>query len=348
MGSSRTVDSCKRFLKAVKCPYKPKLYASYHDLVADPDVDIIYVATPHSHHFQNVMLALKAGKHVLCEKAFTVTAEQTRRLVKEARERSLFLMEAVWTRFFPISKKVRELASSGAVGPIYRVTADLSISCDLPDGKLDFDDSNRMVNLDLAGGALLDLGVYPLTWIMQILYHDQPEAEKEAPKVIAAMNKYHTGADENGAFVLQFEKHRSMGIGTSCLRVATDVGNKAAGPAIRIQGAKGEIQVVDPAYRPTEYKLVRADGGGKVESYSCPIPSDPGREGWGQGMFWEADECARCIRDGKKESDTFPLDESIVIMDIIDQALKQGGISYPDLITSHVYEEHGKLNGGRL
>ncbi|KAJ2891954.1 D-xylose 1-dehydrogenase (NADP(+)) [Zalerion maritima] len=347
VASSSSVNKCTKFLETIKCPYTPKCYGSYHELVADPDVDIVYVATPHSHHFQNAMLALKAGKNVLCEKAFTVTANQTRLLVKEAREQGVFMMEAVWTRFFPLSKTVRELASSGTVGPVYRVFADLSFAKDLPGGKLDFADSHRMVNPNLAGGAMLDIGIYSLTWLMQILYHCQPETEKEKPKVVAMMNKYHTGADENTTVVIQFEKHGSMGVGTSCLRVDTDVANQAAGPAIRIQGPKGEVQVMGPAYRPLEYRIIKDAAGGKVESFPCPIPEDPERDGWGHGMFWEADECARCIRDGKKESDTLPLDESIVIMEIMEEALKQGGVVYPDIISSDVFEEHGKLNTGR-
>lgn len=88
--------------------------------MADPNVDIIYVATPHSHHFQNTMLCLEAGKHVLCEKAFTVTASQTKKLVEKAKAKNLFLMEAVWTRYFPLSIKVRELITTGAIGNVYR------------------------------------------------------------------------------------------------------------------------------------------------------------------------------------------------------------------------------------
>ena len=121
--------------------------------MADSNVDVIYVATPHSRHFQNVMLALEAGKHVLCEKAFTVNAAQTRILVETARKKKLFLMEAVWTRYFPLSIEVRELIKKGAIGEVLRVTADLSFG-GVPEEQ--FDVSHRMVNKDLAGGALLD------------------------------------------------------------------------------------------------------------------------------------------------------------------------------------------------
>ena len=204
-----------------------------------------------------------------------------------------------------------------------------------------------MVNIDLAGGALLDLGIYSLTWVFQTLYHIQPEAEKEAPKVVAAMNHYETGADEMTSIICQFPKHKSMGVALTALRVGTDLDGKyTGGPAIRIQGSGGEIQVTGPAYRPTEYKVIKKDGNGKVEVVDCPIPQDPKRDNWGHGMFWEADECARCLRDGKKESATLPWSESVTIMEVMDSAIKQGGIKYPELITTDVFDENSPLNTG--
>lgn len=118
--SSTSADRARDFIKKLDGPSSATAYGSYAELVADPNVDIIYVATPHSHHFQNAMLALNAGKNVLCEKALTVTASQTKKLIDTAREKNLFFMEAVWTRFFPLSIKVRELIQSGAIGQVYR------------------------------------------------------------------------------------------------------------------------------------------------------------------------------------------------------------------------------------
>lgn len=225
--------------------------------------------------------------------------------------------------------------------------ADLSINRDKPDGTVDFADSNRMVNPELAGGALLDLGIYALTWVFQSLYHVQPEEEKETPNVVAAVNQYHTGADETTSIIVQFPRHKSHGIALTSLRVATDVdGLNSGGPAIRIQGSKGEIQVMGPAYCPLQYKVIKKDGGGKIEVVDCPIPKDPER-GWGQGMFWEADECARCLRDGKKESKTLPWSESITIMEVMEEALRQGGVKYPDLISTDVYDAQSPLNTGK-
>ncbi|KAI1117531.1 hypothetical protein F5Y14DRAFT_352773 [Nemania sp. NC0429] len=348
VASSRSKESAAGFLEKVSlAPEGVSLYGSYQELVNDPNVDVIYVATPHSHHFQNVMLALEAGKNVLCEKAFTVTASQAKKLVETAKAKNLFLMEAVWTRYFPLSIKIRELVKSGAIGTVYRVIADNSINNDGPEGSLTFPDENRMVNIDLAGGALLDLGIYSLTWVFQILYHLQPEAEKEAPQTLAAILPYHrTGSDESTTVVVQFPGHKSQGVALTSLRIATNTdGKNSGGPAIKIQGTLGEIQVMGPAYRPTQYKVVKKDADGQVETVDCPIPVDRERR-FGMGMFWEADEVARCLRDGKKESDTLPLSESIVIMEVMDEALKQGGIKYPDLIATDVFDPKSPLNTG--
>jgi len=293
------------------------------------------------------MLSLRAGKHVLCEKAFTVNAAQARKLVETAKEKNLFLMEAVWTRYFPLSFKIREMVQNGTIGTVHRVIADLSFGNANSSGTLDFDDSHRMVNKDLAGGALLDLGIYALTWNFQILYHCQPKP-REAPKVLASINKYDkTGADEMTSMILQFERQKSMGIALTNMRVSSDPdGKNSAGPTIKIQGVKGEILVWGPAYRPEGYTIVMSHEGGKVENVECPIPTDPERDNWGHGMYWEADEAARCIRDGKKESETLPWEESILIMETMDEVRKQGGLKYPELIETSVYDEKSPLNGG--
>jgi predicted dehydrogenase len=355
--SSSSASRAQEFLKDVGAPSSAKAYGSYAELVADPNIDVIYVATPHSHHFQNTMLCLLAGKNVLCEKAFTVNASQAKKLVETAKAKKLFLMEAVWTRYFPLSIKIRELVKSGAIGVVHRVTADLSIPSAAEDGSITFDDSHRMVNPDLAGGALLDLGIYSLTWVFQILYHCQsgPASSREIPKILAAIQKYDkTGADEMTSVLLQWPGQKSMGFATTSLRVATTPdgeGSPAAGPACRIQGTKGEIQVIGPLYRPEHYKVIKIGGKkGEVEDVYCEIPKDmekDGGKGWGHGMFWEADEVARCLRDGKKESDGLSWEESVVIMETMDEVRRQGGLKYPELIETDIFDAKSSLNIGR-
>ncbi|QSZ34064.1 hypothetical protein DSL72_005652 [Monilinia vaccinii-corymbosi] len=353
--SSSSVSRAETFLEEIKAPQGIKAYGSYHELVNDPNVDVIYIATPHSHHFQNAMLALRANKHVLCEKALTVNAAQARKLFETAKERNLFFMEAVWTRYFPLSIQIRELVKSKEIGKVHRVFADLSFPKANEDGSLAFPPEHRMVNPVLAGGALLDLGIYSLTWVFQILYHCQPcsSSEREIPSVLAAVQKYEkTGVDEQTSIILQFPKNKSMGIATTGLRVATqpdakgEEASKDEAPTIRIQGTKGEIQVFGPAYRPLRYRVFKnANKAAGFETVDCAIPGDPERENWGHGMAWEADEVGRCLRDGKKESEVLDWRESEVIMGVMDEVRRQGGLKYGEEIESDIFDEKSGLNG---
>lgn len=345
--SSSSADRAKAFLKEVRAPESAKAYGSYKELVADPNVDIIYVATPHSHHYQNVMLCLEAGKNVICEKAFTTNAAQTEALIKKAKEKNLFLMEAVWTRYFPLSIYVRDIITSGKIGTVCRTFADLSIG-NAPEKA--FPDSHRMVNPDLAGGALLDLGIYALTWVFQTLYLTQKSPK--APTVTSAIQKYKTGADEMTTMLLTFPRDGlpdAHGLATTAMRVASDPDKKgSAGPAIRVQGDKGEIQVFHPAFRPTKTKLVLADGTVEEKEFLQPGPDKS--SGWkngfggdwqpesaGQGMFWEADECAFALKEGRKEGKYESLEESLVIMKVMDEVRRQNGLVYPEKIETLEY-----------
>ncbi|PVH97146.1 NAD(P)-binding protein [Periconia macrospinosa] len=346
--SSSSQDRAQKFLKDVGAPSDAKAYGSYEDFVKQPDIDIVYIATPHSHHYQNAMLCLEAGKNVLCEKAFTVNAAQARALADKAKEKNLFLMEAVWTRYFPLSIYVREQITSGRIGPIARVFADNSMATNpeqtWSDGK------NRMVNPDLAGGALLDLGIYSLTWVFQTLYHTQPEKDRQPPKVLAALKTYEaTGAaDESTTIILNFPRSKEAGgdahaIATTSLRVATTPGGNTDVPGIRIQGPGGEIQVFPPAFRPTRTRIVLKDG--TIEDKDWPQPGPGEGSGWyngfgggtnpegvGHGMFWEADEAASALVEGRKEGKYESLAESILIMEVMDEVRKQGNLTYPEKI----------------
>ncbi|MCJ1404392.1 hypothetical protein MMC11_007617 [Xylographa trunciseda] len=335
--SSSSADRAKEFLRDTKCPSSAVAYGSYAELVADKNVDIIYVATPHSHHYQNTMLCLEAGKHVLCEKAFTVNAAQAKKLVELAKKKNLFLMEAVWTRYFPLSIEIRKMIESGELGTVHRVIADLSFNEEV---ETTWGTQHRMVNMDLAGGALLDLGIYSLTWVFQCLYHTLPPSARRAPKVVSSIEKYaRTGADEKTSMLLTFpsapsdptNSHTAHGIALTNLRVATDVdGHGSTNPAIRIQGTKGEIMVDHPAYRPTRYAVVmKGEGTGRREV----VHEIPG----GHGMFWEADEAGRCVRDGKLESEGLGWEESVVIMETMDEVRRQGGVKYPEKIETLDY-----------
>jgi len=260
---------------------------------------------------------------------------------------------AVWTRYFPLSIYVRELITSNRIGLIARVLADNSMATNPEEAWSD--GKHRMVNPDLAGGALLDLGIYSLTWVFQTLYHTQPLATRKPPKVLAALKSYgQTGsADETTTIVLTFPRPAEAGgdahaIATTSLRVATAPGGTDDAPSIRIQGPKGEIQVFPPAFRPTRTRLILKDG--TIEDKQWPQPGPGKGSGWyngfgdtqqaegeGQGMFWEADEAATALLEGRKEGKYEGLAESILIMEVMDEVRKQGGLVYPEKIESIEY-----------
>lgn len=196
------------------------------------------------------------------------------------------------------------------------------------------------------------MGIYSLTWVFQTLYHTLPPAQRKPPsKVSAHMTLYHlTGADEATTILLTFptstpsnsaKPGESQAVAMTHLRVATDPDEKnTARPAIRIQGTKGEIQVDGPAFRPERYRIIpkksadakdETSSSSSVKEVECAFPAN------GKGMYWEADEVARCLRDGKLESETLPWEESIVIMEVMDEVRRQGGLTYPEQIESTTY-----------
>lgn len=261
-------------------------------------------------------------------------------------------MEAVWTRYFPLSVQVRDIIKKGEeIGEVVRVQADLSIGT--PEG---FDVASRMVNLDLAGGALLDclsspfpstfcvaltdgviVGIYSLTWVFQTLYHTLPPSQRKPPSSIqSSMVKYPaTGADEDTTILLTFptttpNNDRRTSHAVAMTAFAVDSHPKGT-PSVRIQGTKGEIQIIGPAYRPVKYRLVPQDEAKQIKEVESEFPAG------GHGMYWEADEVARCLRDGKLESEGMPWEESIVIMEVMDEVRKQNGLVYPEKIESVEY-----------
>ncbi|KAM0420284.1 hypothetical protein ACHAPT_011945 [Fusarium lateritium] len=344
--SSSSKSKAEEFLRHCDAPAHAKAYGSYADLVQDPDVEVIYIASPHSHHYQNAMLCLSAGKNVLCEKAFTVNAKQAKKLVEKAREENLLLMEGLWTRYFPLSLYVREVIESGRIGPVERVLAEHS----LPYAGFFDDKSHIMVNPELAGGILLDGGIYSLTWAFQSLYTLQPVSSRRPPTVKSAVTKYiPTGVDAMTTILLEFPRSMEEGgnahaVASSSLGLSNDaIAEKhgAAVPNIRIQGQYGEIQVFPPAYRPTRTKLVLKNGTIDDRQWPQPGPgegsrwyngygTDPNPEGHGHGLFWEADDAGRALVEGRKEGTQLGLDESILIMEIMDQVRAEAGISYPE------------------
>ncbi|KIW13325.1 hypothetical protein PV08_08513 [Exophiala spinifera] len=343
--SSSGLERAQQYLRDIHAPQSAKGYGSYEELVGDEAIDCVYVSTPHSHHYQNVMLCLEAGKNVLCEKAFTVNAAQARKLVETARQKNVLLMEAMWTRYFPLSIYVRECVTSGKLGPVIRVFAE---NAEGDDPEKDLPDSHRLVNPALAGGVLLDMAVYSLTWVFQTLYTTQAPEVRKAPYVQSSVQKYpRTGVDELTTILLTFPRDANSGgnmhgVASASLRLCNDYDHKgSSGPAVRVQGTKGEVQVWPPIYRPTRTRVVLATG--EVEDKTWPQPG-PGKgsnwyngfegmnpEGEGHGMFWEADEVARALVAGRKEprAEFQSLNESVLIMEVMDEVRKHGDLIFP-------------------
>jgi predicted dehydrogenase len=274
-----------------------KAHGSYEALFADPEVDIVYVATPHPLHAANATAALEAGKHVLVEKPFTITAAEAQKVVDLAERRGLVVLEAMWTRFLPHMLRIREIVSSGALGEIRAVIADHTQ--DLPD-----DPTHRLNALELGGGALLDLGIYPISFTWDIL---------GAPQSVQATARFKaTGADAEVATLF-----RHAGGAVSLTLSISD----AAGPNVAtVIGTQGRINIDSVWYEPTNF-LVYDNQGNVVEAYKSSVQ--------GRGMQYQAAEVERLINAKKLVSEILPLAETVAIMRTLDAIRAQIKLRYP-------------------
>jgi predicted dehydrogenase len=285
---SRRMDSADRFGERFGVPNR---HASYEELVVDPDVDVVYVATPHPSHYANAQLALRAGKPVLVEKAFTMNAEEARDLVAGARAEGLFLMEAMWTRFLPHIAQIRGLLENGVLGEIVTVTAD--------HGQWFAEDpAFRMFAPELGGGALLDLGVYPVSFASMVL--GEPE------RIVSVVSPAFTGVDGQTSMVFSYA--------TGAQAVLTCTLSAKSPTRAAIVGTEARIEIDGDFYAPSPFTLISR--GGEQTRFEEPHE--------GRGLRHEADEVARCLRDGLLESPLMPLDETISIMATMDSVLAQG------------------------
>lgn len=273
----------------------PRRYASYDDLAADPDVEIVYVATPHPFHADNAELCLEAGKAVLCEKPFTVNAAEAERVVWLARDRGLFLMEGMWTRFFPLMEKLRRLVSEGAIGEVRMLNVDFGFRADL-------DPASRLFDLEL-GGALLDVGVYCVSLASMVL--------GKPSRAVGLSHLGETGVDEQASVVLEHEGGRLANL---------SIGIRTATPQeVTIMGTDGYLRVHSPWWRPTSMTICRP--GKESETVEAPVS--------GNGFNYEAAEVMRCLEAGATESEIMPLDETLSVMRTMDGIRAAWGLRYP-------------------
>jgi Predicted dehydrogenases and related proteins len=284
---SRRIETANRFADRFEIPNR---HGSYEALVADPEVDVVYVATPHPLHHPNTLLALRAGKPVLVEKPFTMNAVEARELVAAARAEKLFCMEAMWTRFLPHIAQIRRLVAEGALGEIVTVSAD--------HGQWFAKDPEfRLFAPELGGGALLDLGVYPVSFASMLL---------GAPSTIVALiDPAFTGVDGQTSMLFGYDSGAQAVL--SCTLSAKS-STRAA-----IVGSEARIEIDGDFYTPTSFTLITRSG--DRTRYDEPHQ--------GRGLWHQADEVARCLREGLLESPLMPLDESISIMQTLDAVLAQ-------------------------
>jgi len=276
-----------------------RAHASYEQLVADPEVDIIYVSTPHPMHHENARLALEHGKHVLVEKAFTINRAQADDLQRLAAEKGLLAMEAMWTRYLPHMVRLRELIAEGALGEIRAVMADHTQS-------LSTDPAHRLNALELGGGALLDLGIYPISFVWDVL--------GEPVSIQASARLIETGADAEVATVMT---HASGAIST------TLSSSRGAGPnTASIVGTKARVEIDRVWYTPTSFRVVAPDGT-IIEQYESEVE--------GRGMQYQAFAAEGAVADGDPAGATLalPIAESAAIMGTLDEIRRQIGVTYP-------------------
>ncbi|MEM8618319.1 MAG: Gfo/Idh/MocA family oxidoreductase [Actinomycetota bacterium] len=277
-----------------------RAHGSYEALWADPDVDVIYVASPHSHHHPMTIAALDAGKHVVCEKAFSINAAEAREMTAAAERNDRFLMEAMWSWFMPAWHDIQRRVADGDIGDIITIDANFAIDVPDPDG--------RHRRIDLAGGALLDLGIYPLALARFLL--------GEPNRVRALANLTDQGVDATLGAVLGFE--RSVAVLTTSLEATSDL-------TATIVGTDGRIDIDAPFWFPQRYTLRRGvqrrDNNPDVEPEHHVHPN--------RGLAHEAEHAIERIRAGERQSDIVTWEATIAGMELMDEIRRQVGVIYP-------------------
>ncbi len=271
-------------------------YGSYSALADDPEVDVVYIGTPHSFHLENSVMCMRRGKSVLCEKALTINAREAEEMIRVAKEENVFLMEAMITRHVPLVKKIQNWIKSGEIGEVRMVNASRCL-------RREFKPSARQLNPKLGGGSLLDLGVYVISFASMIF-------EKPPESVFGYGHIGEFGSDEQGAALLKYDRGE---IANLSFALRTDTGNEAY-----VYGTKGYIKIDEIFAVPTKATLFIDKK--EYEVIEEPIISS--------GLIYEAKEVMRCIKEGLKESPYMPLKESLQIMQIMDKIRSHWELTY--------------------
>ena len=290
--ASRSVARADAFADRFAIPAR---YGDYEALAGDPDVDVVYVATPHSRHEADTLAFVEAGKHVLCEKPFALNAGQARRMVDAARARGVFLMEAMWSRFLPAYRALAAVLGEGRIGEPLLVEADFGF-------RLPVMPEHRLFDRQLGGGALLDLGIYPIQLCSLVL--GPPD------RVVAEGAVGETGVDEQVAAVLH-HAGGTLGVVKAAIRVSMAC-------AARISGSDGWIDLPPFMHCPDSITVSGPNGADRIDaSYE------------GDGLRFQIAEVHRCLAEGLTESSVMSLDETVTLASTLDAIRAQLGTTYP-------------------
>ncbi|KAF9069752.1 hypothetical protein BDP27DRAFT_1324912 [Rhodocollybia butyracea] len=315
---SRSIEKAREFIDnlGLAGDKDVKAYGSYDEVYNNADVDVIYVATPHTYHYENSLDAIKAKKHVLCEKPVTSNCAELRSLLAAAKENGVFFMEAMWTRFQPSSLEFKKISDSGELGLPVTVHADLSGNFNIEN----IPRTHRILDPILGGGALLDLGPYPLVWAIMALY-ENPANGGTKPTITGSILKTPlTGVDCNTSITLNFNQSKLAAQAVLSCSINIDSMN----PGVTIRYERGAIKVASPIFVPKSFVVQYFDEKGAVTK-----EKERAFEYVGRGMYFQADEVARCIRDAQMESSLWGHDKSLLEMEIFDEVRKQGGYELP-------------------
>ncbi len=281
----------------------PVAHGSYASLLTDPDVDAVYIATPHRQHHAIALAAIQAGKHLLVEKAFTCTLDGAEEVVAAARAAGVFVMEAMWTRFQPAVVAIRELLAEGAIGEVRSVRADLGL-------RVPHDPTDRLWDPAQGGGALLDLGVYPAAWLQMVL--------GGVPQTLEVAGVQGPGGVDAEATMLWSCADGRHGVG-SCSLLSPMPGGAA------VFGTDGWIEVPPRFHHATRFRLHRA-----VDSRSVTTTEDIVMPAVGAGYSHELDEVHRCLAAGATESTVMPLEDTLAVMAVLDESLRRLGVVFTE------------------
>lgn len=289
--ASRSITKARHFAKEYEAR---RLYGSYRDLIEDPEIDIIYIATPHTFHYEHTMNCLQHNKAVLCEKPIGVNKTEVEAMIQEAHRRRVFLMEGLWTHFIPITRQLIELLQNKAIGDILSVKADFGFQAK-------YDVNQRLYNKELGGGSLLDLGIYPL--YMSYLALGQPTSVK----ALAHLAK--TGVDSSCAVLLG---HQNGALANLESTFEAETGNEA-----HFYGTKGWLKVHPPFHHSQQITM---ESGGKISVFKKPYQ--------GHGYLHEIEEVQDCLLKGATQSAKLPLQTSLDLITTIDRVKDEIGLKY--------------------